>query len=477
MKKKVKAALCAVAAVIGVVAIAVTGIFSPYLLSFAFTDDEFIITEPGEQLGIVVSSSHKNINEDGSINLERPVRADFVDSEFKMFNYYGIKYSSDGYVKGTLTYKSEFKEVSEDFFLEPDTQGEFYSFVDGFMDGKKGYELVSVSFEGLNKENIKLDFHSFSVFNRDIPDREVSVEADNLKIGVDLLWGGALSYVEDLDSNVQAVSVDGLIKVDSNAEERYNAKSVNDNVNLINKADTGRLVQQSYYGTPDYDCGVFMDNKWNYNPVQGGNQFNDASKIVDLKTTDNSIYIKCRPLDWAKEKEFITPSYMEATYSIENGAVKGKCRFVDFSGYPEYETTQEIPAFYCIEPFNNFVYYKGDNPWKNEPLTNEPDLIFWPDAGYPKFYNKENWAAFTGEFEDSFGIGVYVKGEEEFLAGVFDRENTTEEDPSKAWPTSYIAITKMHHFKSFEPFEYEYYLATGNTEEIRGTFKAINEAK
>ena len=156
----------------------------------------------------------------------------------------------------------------------------------------------------------------------------------------------------------------------------------------------------------EYDHGVYMDNDWRYNPVQGGNQFNDASKIVDLKVNEDSIYIKCRPLDWAKEKEFITPSYMEATYSFENGMVHAKCRFVDFSGYPEAESTQEIPAFYCIEPFNNFVYYPGDKPWTNGELKSEPDLIFWPDAGYPHFYNQENWGAFIGEFDDSFGVGV-----------------------------------------------------------------------
>ncbi|MBO5065730.1 MAG: hypothetical protein J6D06_06425 [Clostridia bacterium] len=450
------------------------GVFSPYILSFVVTDSEFVIGKDNEDTAIAITSSYKTFNDDGSINLEKAVNCTFDDSKFKMFNYYGLKYTTDAYVKGTLTYKAGTKEVSEDFFLEPtNTEKEFNSFIDDFLDGKKAYKLISLSFEALNKEDAKMDILGFSVFNREIPDREVFVESDNLKIGVDLLWGGALSYVEDLNSNVQAVSVDGQIKVDSNAEERYNAKSVNDNVNLINRNDTGRLVQQSYYGTLDYDHGVYMENDWKYNPVQGGNQFNDASKIVDLKITGNSIYIKCRPLDWAKEKEFITPSYMEATYSIENGAVHGKCRFVDFSGYPEAESTQEIPAFYCIEPFNNFVYYKGDKPWTNGPLTNEPELIFWPDAGYPKFYNKENWAAFTGEFEDSFGIGIYVEGEEEFLSGVFEREKTTEEDPSKAGPTSYIAITKTRIFTSFEPFRYEYYLATGNANEIRETFKKI----
>ena len=270
------------------------------------------------------------------------------------------------------------------------------------------------------------------------------------------------------------VSVDGKIKVDSNATERYNAESVNNNVNLINRNDTGRLVQQSYYGTLDYEHGVYMENDWRYNPVQGGNQFNDASKIVDLRVTDTKIYIKCRPLDWAKEKEYITPSYMEATYFLEDGAVHAKCRFVDFSGYPEAESTQEIPAFYCIEPLNNFVYYGGKKPWTDGKLTSEPDLIFWPDAGYPNFYSKENWSAFTGEFEDSFGIGVYVDNEEAFLAGVYEREKTTNEDPSRDGPTSYIAIVKNRTFKSFDPYQYEYYLATGDTTEIRNTFKNID---
>ena len=392
------------------------------------------------------------------------------------FNYYGIEYSSDCYIKATVHYSAGVKAKTEDFFLEPSKKKTtFYSFVDDALAGKKGNKINSITLETLTKAEENIKIYGFSVFNREIPEQEIFIQNDTHKLGIDLLWGGALSYLEDLDSNVQAVFVDGQIKVDSNASERYNTESVNNNVNLINRNDTGRLVQQSYYGTLDYDHGVYMENDWRYNPVQGGNQFNDASKIVDLRVTDTEIYIKCRPLDWAKEKEYITPSYMEATYSLENGAVHAKCRFVDFSGYPEAESTQEIPAFYCIEPLNNFVYYGGKKPWTNGKLTNEPDLIFWPDAGYPNFYSKENWSAFTGEFEDSFGIGVYVDNEEAFLAGVFEREKTTNEDPSKDGPTSYIAIVKNRIFKSFDPYQYEYYLATGDTAEIRSTFKKIDK--
>lgn len=466
MQNKVNKILITIVAVIGVTVIGVLGVFSPYLLSFVIKNGspQFVFFDDSTYFDALYGQQGEVMN--------------IRDENYGWFNYYGIEYRSDCYLKAELTYFAGVKKITEEFFLEPTTdKKEFFSFVDGAMENKRGNKLESLRLQSITEGKSFFTVCNFYVYNREVPDREIFVESDNLKIGVDLLWGGALSYVEDLNSNVEAVEVDGLIKVDSNASERYNAKVVNKNVNLINRNDTGRLVQQSYYGTLEYDYGVYMDTDWRYNPVQGGNQFNDASKIVDLKVTDNTIYVKCRPLDWAKEKEFITPSYMEATYAIENGAVHAKCRFVDFSGYPEAASTQETPAFYCIEPFNNFVYYGGDKPWTNDKLTSEPDLIFWPDAGYPKFYNKENWAAFTGEFEDSFGIGVYVKGEEEFLAGVFSREETDEKDPSNDDPTSYIAIIKSRTFRSFEPFQYEYYLATGNAGEIREAFRVINESK
>ncbi len=472
MKKFLKIFLCVVLAIIICTAV----IVGPYAISFLpfKTDENFNISK--ENITFNMTNSIKKVNDNGSLELEGILHITPTETKSDLFNYYGISYTSDSYLKGTLTYKKGLKEVSEDFFLEPSKkETTFYSFIDGCLDGEKGQKVISLTFECIDKENCKVNILGFSVFNREIPEQEIFIQNDTHKLGIDLHWGGALSYLEDLDSNVQAVSVDGKIKVDSNATERYNAESVNDNVNLINRNDTGRLVQQSYYGTLDYDHGVYMENDWRYNPVQGGNQFNDASKIVDLKVTENSIYVKCRPLDWAKEKEYITPSYMEATYSLENGAVHAKCRFVDFSGYPEAEATQEIPAFYCIEPLNNFVYYSGKKPWTDGKLTNEPDLIFWPDAGYPNFYSKENWAAFTGEFEDSFGIGVYVDNEEAFLAGVFEREKTTNEDPSRDGPTSYIAIVKNRIFKSFDPYQYEYYLATGDTTEIRNTFMEIDK--
>ena len=435
-------------------------------------DTEFDIAASEAELLVDGEASSPVISEDG-------LCYDFGELKTDLFNYFGISYTSDAYMKGVITYKI-FDEIrSEEFFLEPSEDGEFFSLIDGYLEKEKSHCLISVSFEPLDKAEADFELKAIGLFNREILKNEIYIENDELKLGVTLQWGGALSYLEDKNSDVEAVKVNGVTKVDSDASSRYGVRAQSKHVNLINANDTGRLVQQSYYGTGDceqYTGGYYMDNKWNYNPVQGGNLNNEAAKIVDVRIEDESIYIKCRPLDWAKAKADITPSYMEATYSLDGSLVKAVCRFVDYSGYPAVVTTQECPAFYCIEPLNRFVYYSGDKPWTGDnTLSYENDLIFWPDAGYPNFSATENWAAFTGEFDDSFGIGLYVNNEVSFLAGVFERGKCTTKDPATEGPTSYIAAVEQYEFRSFNPTSYEFYLSTGTVSEIRDSFSRVSE--
>ena len=446
--------------------------FPSYILSFFPCNIQ-------ESFEIPVSESALSVNGDeaaADVTEENGVVTYTFDMKTDIFNFFGISYSSDAYMKGVITYEGK-SEGSEEFFLEPGENAEFYSLIDGYLENTKMNKLISVSFAPLNKDEADFTLKAVGLFNRKVLSKEIYIENDEHKLGVNLDWGGALSYLEDKNSSVEAVIVDGVTKVDSDASSRYGVRARSKKVNLINANDTGRLIQQSYYGTGDfegYTGGIFMDNKWNYNPVQGGNQFNDSAKTVDVRISDNSIYIKCRPLDWAKEKEYITPSYMEATYSLSDGLVKAECRFVDFSGYPEVNTTQECPAFYCVEPLNRFVYYSGNAPWTGDKtLSYENDLIFWPDAGYPNFNATENWAAFIGDFDDSFGIGLYVKNEVSFLAGVFSRGNCTSADPATEGPTSYIAAVEAYTFRSFNPTSYEFYLSTGTAAEIRDNFSKV----
>lgn len=450
-----------------------------YFLSFlpCRVDDDFAVDGNGFSNGSVCVNGESFSAEKSENAATGTITFDFQRKNCDFFNYFAIKYCSNAYVKGKITYVVKAKEYTEEFFLEKsETQKIFYSFIDNCLKKYKAYEICKITFEPLDTKEFDFELQGIGLFNREIPSKDIYIQNDEFKLGVNLEWGGALSYLEDLNSNVQAVEKDGRIFVDSNASKRYSTKSVNDHVNLINRYDAGRLVQQSYYGTygGGYECGEYNGSKWNYNPVQGGNQFNENSKIVDIALSDNMIYVKCRPLDWAKLAEESSPSYMEAYYSLENGAVKVSCGFIDFSGYQSTQTTQEMPAFYCIEPFNRFVYYSGSEPWSGDSsLTYENKLIFWPDAGYPNFNSTENWAAFVGEFDDSFGIGLYVPHEATFLSGVYNREQTKNEDPSLDCATSYIAAVSTMKFESFKYVKYEYFLATGSAQEIRETFGKI----
>ncbi len=423
-----------------------------------------------------------------------------LDYNETAFNRFEMTYSSDAYVKGEMQFNNG---TVEEFFLEASENGSFASFIDGFLDGTTQTGIKSIGFEPLDKEFMDFELKSVNLSKEaDISDSYgmVYLSDTNYKIGIDLDWGGALTHMEDLANSVVAAQKNSYFGTNSNPVEvglssdfkgstftKYNTIS---NVNLINAHDTGRLVQQSYYGAGDstYEPGMFEGAAWPYNPVQGGNVYNDPSKIVDLKVTEDTMYIKCRPLDWAREAKYITPTYMEAWYTLEDGMMRADCRFVDFSGYPPLTTNQEIPAFYCVEPLNKFVYYSGGEPWSdsNTPVT-ESDLQFWSGRDDQNFPCNENWAAFIGDSSSGYGIGVYSPGQTDFCAGVMERDTlkSLEDDSTQSAElvpgqplanhnsTSYIGVIGSIEFKSYTPISYCYYLTTGDVESMRSKFKPL----
>ncbi len=418
-----------------------------------------------------------------------------LNKSVSAFNRYEISYSSDAYVKGIMLMGG----TSEEFFLEPGENATFSGYIDGFLNGTTQNQITSITFTALDKDFMDFSLESISLSEATSlgdSDGMVYLSDTNYKIGIDLDWGGALTYLEDLTNDVMSsvpkYAITKITEVDFSSKVKTGiVHNTSSSVNLINCNDTGRLVQQSYYGTgsPPYEIGDYNGTPWNYNPVQGGNVKNEASKIVDLKVTDNEIYVKCRPLDWGKYsdefaaansleakygEDYITPSYMEAWYTLEDGLMRATCRFVDYSGYPEATTTQELPAFYCVEPLNNFVYYSGGEPWSdsNTKVT-EDNLQFWGDYPDQFFDCNENWAAFIGDDEDSFGIGLYCPGQANMLTGVFSRDGCTSASPATESPTSYIAAVDTFTFKSYSPYSYAYYITTGNVDTIRNNFKAV----
>lgn len=362
------------------------------------------------------------------------------------FNRYTLIYSADAAVHGTLTYMQDGVQTSEDFFLEAGQNRTFRCLIDGYLAGKSASAPVDVRLDFI-KGGSDIKLHQFKT--ELIPAYQGDtyyMENERYRVGIELAWGGGLSYFADKQAP------EGL-------------------ENLLNNFDTGRLVQQSYYGTdqPPFVCGEFMGQKWGYNPVQGGDRTNAKSKLVDLEITEKSVYVKCRPRDWGHEAWY-TPSYMENTYAFDGDVVRVDNRFVDFSGWDHPMRGQEVPAFYTISYLGNFWFYDKEQPWTGDELSVRRDLIFWPED-WPRHRfplpkcDTETWCAWTDD--NDWGIGLYVPGVE-LLVGGRHMFNGTKEPHHAA--TNYVAPIKAIKLQSFVPLEYSYLIYTGNLADIRAKF-------
>ena len=372
-------------------------------------------------------------------------------STIEKFNKYHLIYSADGAVKGTISYFVDGQPTQEEFFLAKGENMSFCSFIDGYLDGVLAEGEISIETEFIADGSF-VDITSIDTTCEKVYEGGTYFfENDFYKVGVELAWGGGLTVI--IDKNAP----DGL-------------------ENLLNRFDTGRLVQQSYYGTnkPPFVCGEFMGCVWSYNPVQGGDRTNAKSKLVDLKIESDRVYVKCRPRDWGHEAWY-TPSYMENTYILEGDIIRVDNKFTDFSGWEHPLAGQEVPAFYTKSYLDNFWFYDGDKPWQNDELSVRRDLIFWPED-WPRHRfplpqgEKEPWCAWT-DIND-WGIGLYVPNIDGYVGGRHQHDGS--KDPYSG-SCSYVAPMKAMAIKTFVPIEYSYLICTGDLQNIRKKFTRLKD--
>lgn len=411
------------------------------------------------------------IDDEATLTLEQALDA--------QFNYYTITFKSSqplwmyvGYEKdGELYEELCFLEAGEEYIT-------FKSYVDGFMDGLSASMLKSFRFSNRGEENANVEITALGTEQKPSIEKDVYLENEYIKIGADLVYGGALSYLEYINEPVALVTMNDRAEVGINYADLVDEEDVRStSVNLLNNFDTGRLVQQSYYGTNQapYEPGEYMGREWNYNPVMGGDTYQNSSKIIDFEVTDTHIYVKCRPMDWAKDN-VPTMSYMESTYTLDGRNLLVDNRFVDFSPYEHIQWNQELPAFYVIEPLYRLAYYPGRDTWNGE-LVFRDNLPFW-DGVWTSFTSREHWWAWVNgaeNVEDSFGIGLYVPDVNTVMGGIFSEGGEVGDNPAKASPTCYIAALKAMTLIHFKPLEYSYAIACGSLNDIRESFKELSE--
>ncbi len=370
------------------------------------------------------------------------------------FNRFTLGYTSTQPLYGKVSYTLGGKTVTDDFYLEAG-ENTFSCVIGQYLNSKKGTGITSMTFETCNDKSADfalcvLNTVEYPVYGTDSD--TYYIETLRYKLGIRLGWGGGINYIEDKNDESRRLE------------------------NLVNQADTGRLIQQSYYGVQqnaEYTPGHFNGSTWAYNPVQGGDKEQNHSRIIDIVVTDRSVYVKSQPQDWAKDNE-ITPSYMENTYTVYSDRIQVDNRFVDFSGWTHRYAHQELPAFYTVSYLSRFTLYNGTKPWTDDTLSYRDDLNFWGDSTYYndctfliKNSNTETWCAWTSPRED-FGIGLYVPNVDSLLAG---RHAFNNSPYSTDGACNYVAPVNTIILTSFEALEYSYLISTGSVEEIRATFK------
>lgn len=415
----------------------------------------------GSSIDVSVSG-FKGTTANGGYIIDDKIAFNFGATKKKQFNKFSICYSSSDVLKGVFTYKTADYTLSEEFFLEKGEALTFTSMVETTIekDGKEilgcfGINPLQIVLEPIREnETVLCNISSLetSVAQSKFED-VIYIENDHFKLGVYLAWGGGVNYIED--------KLDGDDTV----------------TNMINYHDTGRLVQQSYYGTttPPYVCGKYNGTTWGYNPVQGGNLYGEKSKLIDFKIDDDYIYVKSRPRDWAKLGEY-SFAYMENKYILHDDYIEVENRFIDFSTYNHGETNrhQELPAFYTISYLDTFTFYGGTKSWTDDTLTEKKNLPFWGDStNTDQCYididksNTETWCSWTSS-ETGHGIGVFTPQTEMMLAGMFKADGSKN---PKGDSVNYVAPIIKTTMRNFEPFSYTYLIATGDVSTIRSTFK------
>jgi len=147
--------------------------------------------------------------------------------------------------------------------------------------------------------------------------------------------------------------------------------------NMVNSADPGRLIQQSYY------AGLRLDRKadgqskawspWSWNPIQGGGVASWA-RVNEFRRLDkHTLYGETVPKLWDMPDEEAA-ALMRQWTGFEPGlpdVVVVRCEFIaqraEFDRWgPAKLSPQEIPACYFTRNFSTVKSYLGDGQWRPE---------------------------------------------------------------------------------------------------------------
>lgn len=269
---------------------------------------------------------------------------------------------------------------------------------------------------------------------------ESHTSTDTARIGLETQWGG--SIVE--------VSLNGI--------------------NYVNEHDTGREVQVAQYdGAAQYDNCAGCSGTFGWNPVQGGDEYNDGSPVLSQSLAPDSLYIKAQPYQWNPNDKGGGPGqpvlgdvYVESTVSaVTDHAFTFKVHFkiTHFGTDQHANSIQEFPAVYVNLATDRFLSDSSTTPWTNATIA--PYTMPQLPNGSPTLYASEQWGAFVDSGD--LGLTVFVPGMAPYIGG-FDAAG--DSGPT-GFGTEYFAPRTFFSFGPNSVLEGDVYLIAGDYKHAR----------
>lgn len=275
---------------------------------------------------------------------------------------------------------------------------------------------------------------------------ELTVEGDVLTLKQDLTRGCAICYIAKNDGGE----------------------------NIVNIADEGRYIQQSYYAGRRIDRRAEGQGKawapWNWNPIQVGDYRRNRAQILEATKEGNTTYVKCVPMLWDMDNE-PAEALMEQWTTLDGNTLRVRnritCHRTDTVYGEGVKCGQEVPAVYPISKLKNLYAYTGAKPFATDSVSQLDVVELKMNEGgggtWGRYKNvSEHWMAFVDDA--GWGMGVYSPSAELFLAG---RSDSNTDGDAASGSTSYIAPVRDEALMKNSVMEYEYYLIIDYLDNIR----------
>jgi hypothetical protein len=242
--------------------------------------------------------------------------------------------------------------------------------------------------------------------------------------------------------------------------------------NMVNIADPGRLIQQSYYAGRPLDRTADGQHKawspWPWNPIQGGGVGSWARVTTFKKVDDKSLKSVTIPKLWDmdnEEAEALMKQHTSFEPDMPNVIVVRNEFISKRSAEDRWGKTtsnhQEVPACYFTRNFGTIRSYLGNGNWRDESQAPGPP---WGHAQPPRL----TMACFNAD-----GQGVAIFSPTSGKTWNFGPHGTGKSNDPTAGPCVHVAPVSRVKMAPHSTYRYRYWLIVGTEKQLATRLDAL----